>query len=593
MKSNHAKFLGSDVVIDALAWADKLSNAAEQVFGHSPKSTSLRKISKDLSEKVKALVDQASEGSIFSMSVHGRPGIGKSVFRSLFLTNPIRGDGGPDNPPSPGATWVSSQIDKGKSDLLGARFLELLDIGREYRLNESDREPTGLSPSLIFHITKIDNIADRCNTDFFQEKLGCPIVPCVRLEVDHTPDDPKLRNHVHKWLTVWREANPANQILDPIFIPHLRRGSVGSYPENFVAPVQKAILEAILSASKNMESIDARLKMKVTAVLENAKGEMALALGDFTKKVRPHLEGLADFSEKLSVRLGEELLTNDDALRSQARKNAMASWLDKIPDFFFPYKSFSKILALTAGSWDKIYFAAAGSIFSYFSLAYQASKNIGNFARIQDQLSRSTARRLQSAAMDEIELKVAEFQKALDRVGRPQALEDRQENAPPAIGRESAESKPKIYGLDTLELACRRLIESHLECTDAPIFKPMALGLFATAIFMLLSFPPFFAVYRIYCSACLGSFDEKPLGLDGFPAVHFGKFIQIAVLCCLPVFFIAMLGMASATFSSKARDKAESAKKAVMAKIRTDVESGKIHVSWNDPRLEAVRFLLS
>jgi len=592
MTSSHAKFLGLDGVTEAMAWAEKLSHAAELVFGHSPKSANLRKIAKELSSKVNSLVDQASEGSIFSMSVHGRPGIGKSVFRSLFLTQPTGLDGGSDSQISDGATWVSSLFEGGKTDPLGPRPMRLLDIGREYKLGESDQGTVGISPSLIFHITKIDNIADRCNTEFFQEKLGCPIVPCVRLEVDQTPDDAKLRNHVHKWLTVWRDANPANQILDPIFIPYIRRGSVGGNSAISLVAIQNAIMESIASAFKSMDSIEARLELKVSTVLEGAKSELLMALGDFTKKIRPHIEGLADFSEKLSIRLGDELLSNDEVLRSQARRNSMTSWLEKTPDFFFPYKSFSRILALTAGAWDKLYFAAAGSIFSYFSLAYQASKNIGKFAKIQEQLSRSTARRLEAAAMDEIEMKVAEFQKTLDKLGQPSSMEE-DENIPKVISKKLSKSKPKIMGLDHLELACKRLMESKLESHEVSALRPIVFGIFGTIIFALLSFPPFYAVYRKYWAACMGSFDQAPLGLEAFPADHFGKLMQIAILCCLPVFFIAMVGMSSANLSSRANQKAQAAKEAVLNKVRADVSSGKIHVTWNDPRLEAVKFLLS
>lgn len=194
--------------------------------------------------------------------------------------------------------------------------------------------------------------------------------------------------------------------------------------------------------------------------------------------------------------------------------------------------------------------------------------------------------------MDEIEMKVAEFQKNLNRLGQSSSIEEEGE-IPKVISKKSSKSKPKIMGLDNLELACKRLMESNLESHEVSASRPIVFGIFATLVFVLFSFPPFYAVYRKYWAACMGSFDQNSLGLEAYPSDHFGKLMQIAILSCLPVFLIAMIGMWNATISSQARQKAERAKDAVLNKIRSDVGSGKIHVTWNDPRLEAVKFLLS
>ena len=564
---------------EALAWCDSLQAAAHAVFGESEAGSRLVEAARTLHRDVNRLAGEARSQSGFSIEIHGGPSSGKTTFRSFFLRRPGEARGKPG--------WLSStwshQPSGAGTPALGP---DLIDIGRDYAVRDSPGEAGRMLPSLVLYLLRTEDLRDSRHVEFMQAHRDCLVAPCVRLAPGEQPDDPGILADIANRMARFLGSIPGLRLLGPLVIPDLGPGPLERLGEDRFLQIQSGLLGILHEAVGRVDPVEDRLEGQVRSSLARARGNVAGIIAAPLAKVRPLMENLDSFSGELSHRLGEELLGNENLLVSRARQNAMVAWVDRIPDWFFPYKAFNRVLVFTSGAWDKLFFVAGGSVFSMAGMAFQAAKNLGQWARIQELVSRSASRRLQSIALDEIAGKVAEFQRALSLVG----------GAPGPAGAAAdplLTPRPKVQGLDNLELACKGLIESRLRYHETPGTRPMAFGLGAMAVFGLLAAPPLIVVYRNYLSACWASMGDPQEGLAAFPEVGFAKVMQIFILCALPVVAIAMFGVTAAVGHSGAAAKAAGARAAVGEKIRADLESGKIYVCWNDPRLDAVRFLLS
>jgi hypothetical protein len=564
---------------EALAWCDSLQSAAHAVFGDSETGSRLQEAARSLHRDVTRLVGDARSQTGFTVEIQGGPSSGRTTFRSFFLRCPGEARG----KPGWGAGTWSSRMPGAAAPPLGP---EILDIGRDYTVRDSPDEAGRVLPSLVLYLMKTEDLRDARHFGFIKAHRDCLVAPCVRLAPGEAPDDPGILADIGNRMALYLDQIPGLRLLGPLVLPDLGPNPLARLGEERFLQIQAGLRAVLHDAVGRVDPLEDRLEGQVRSRLSRERSNIAGVLAAPLAKVRPLMENLDSFSGELSHRLGEELLGNENLLVSRARQNAMVAWVDRIPDWFFPYKAFNRVLVFTSGAWDKLFFVAGGSVFSMAGMAFQAAKNLGQWARIQELVSRSASRRLQSIALDEIAGKVAEFQRALSLVG----------GAPGPAGAAAdplLTPAPKVQGLDNLELACKGLIESRLRYHETPGTRPMAFGLGAMAVFGLLAAPPLIVVYRNYLSACWASMGDPQEGLAAFPEVGFSKVMQIFILCALPVVAIAMFGVTAAVRHSGAAAKAAGARAAVGERIRADLESGKIYVCWNDPRLDAVRFLLS
>jgi hypothetical protein len=317
-------------------------------------------------------------------------------------------------------------------------------------------------------------------------------------------------------------------------------------------------------------------------VLERLRRELAGDLRNFAERVAPAHMALETREAELAGELVSKLLGSDPQLAAGLRMKMRLFTLSKTPGWFFPYRSFFGLFAFTAGAWDRLAFAMAGSLPSLALLAFQTARNAKRLGEMRDDMRNALAERIQSMAADELADSNRIFIRSIHS-SLPSS-----EHSP-----ETAPASTRFRGLERVTDASAEIFQSIVARHARSGWLPRLFGGLAPAAFVILLCGPLWAVYSEFRDAWLDVFaGSEAVRWQSFPAPSAGMILTTLLLVVLPVVVFALVSSVLATPVVKVDAAIEDAKKEHGAMLERMNREKTIRLVSDDPVREAVRFIL-
>ncbi len=583
--------------------ADRVDQSAALLFGQDSGSTlRLNRITAELRRDCDRL--RASQSTdVTTIAIVGRIGEGKSwLARTILSDEPAFDQTRAMLPSGQNADdrtheliWVGTKQPFAAMNH-GERFVQvpesaLLDLGAPYAIADSpgysDHDPTlgalssvALSSSPVKLLaTSVSQIRDGSLAQFVASMNGSIIVPVVRFRPENGQAAPAnntvsdCQNEIDRWA----KLAPSSQFYPAIFLPDA--GVAGEQTAREAARLHLAeTLTKLLSESTSLhQSLDIQLNERITF----AQRELADELGDFRARLGAPVDRLEQLTTSFPDIVEHGLVGEEALLRAAMRSRFRGDALDRTSMLFFPFRSLLGILGLTLGAWDKVIFAAFGSVPSLVMTAVQSVKNIRETGRLESTSSRLTDR-TETLLRDAYAEDLRTFSDAL-------ASTTNQSNH----ASKSPAGNISVHGIAALES------ESHKTISDTVRTRRLASpflwlgGLMATLAFWGLLLGPLISLYSAYFEG-LQSLEESVAGQwQRFPMPPSSLWITSLLLSIAPVVAIAMVTMYLASAPRRIASAARLVRQGIVDAIHQRIGNGKLRIEISNPRLEAARFLLS
>jgi hypothetical protein len=570
---------------------DKVASSIELLFGSSCEGKRLTDRCLQTRSEFEAIATRRGV-TVVPIAVLGSKNAGKSWLCRRLVSDPANraripcGENREDATTS--ATWIGPsappEMDADHEIYLPMPAQAMVDLGRPYNLldlpgyndasipeREAALRAIHGTPLRVFVVSS-QTMEDESQFSYLTQSDGVVILPVV---VDN--HFPGLAEDGNADLTgLVRRLNnhcPRARIILPIVIPHTLH-SPGGEEEN-TQRAEDILLPALRAALAEPE-IDPALAIE--ASLDRFRVEIASDLRPWMDGIRPAYDELVAEESGLAAELVGKIIGTDTQLTAgmtmRMRMRAFAS----APAEFFPYRTILGVFALTAGAWDRMAFAMAGSVPSLALLAFQTSRNVKNLGEMMSQAKETLSRRVEAMANERLS--------ALDEI----FVRSTRSFLPPSAQPFNPEGrKVRIVGLDIVTEKSAEIFESTLKKYSPGRLLTGFWGGLATIAFFGLGASPTVAVYREFFEAWAATFADNPARWDAFPAPSGEMMFSTLLIMIIPVVLCALLTIANSapkrTVASAVNDV-----KAAHKRLRTELaESGLVRLVSDDPIREAVR----
>jgi hypothetical protein len=389
--------------------------------------------------------------------------------------------------------------------------------------------------------------------------------------------DTKGRPEVEALLAKIRRNCPQAEVADPLIIPHIEHAP-GDKTTKLVRAGELLFpaLRAFISSPPVDETIAGRV------VLERLRRDLIEDLREFLSRVGPAHEELAAKEASLARELVEKIVGEDPQLAAGLRMKMRLHTLAGTPAWFFPYRTFFGAFTFTAGAWDRLAFAMAGSLPSLTLLAFQTARNAKRMGEMKEDVRNALAARLQRMADDEL----AASNRILVRSIRSTL-------PPNPEGNEDVLAPTRFVGLERVTSESGKIFETVVTRHARPRVLPLILGGLATLSFIALAAGPLCVVYREFFQAWSGGL----AGMDGvnwtaFPAPSAGMIFATLLLVLLPAVLLALVSSVIATPKSRIETAAQEVRQEHHSMLEDLTRKHIICLESDDPVREAVRLIL-
>lgn len=583
--------------------ADRVDQSAALLFGQDSGTTlRLNKITSELRRDCERLRDSQS-ADITTISIVGRVGEGKSwLARAMLSDDPAYDQTRAMLPSGQNADdrtheliWIGAKQPFAAMNH-GERFVKvpdnaLLDLGAPYALADSpgysDHDPTlgalssvALSSSPVKLLaTSVSQIRDGSLAQFVASMNGSIIVPVIRFRPGNDQPSPAKDtvNDCQKEIDRWEELAPSSRIYPAIFLPD--GGLVGDQKAREIARNHLAdTLTKLLSESSALyQSLDIQLNERITFT----QRELAAELGDFRARLGAPVDRLEQLTTSFPDIVEHGLVGEEALLRAAMRSRFRGDALERTSMLFFPFRSLLGILGLTLGAWDKVIFAAFGSVPSLIMSAVQSVKNVRETGRLESASSRLTDR-TETLLRDAYAEDLRTFGDALASTTNQSKHTD-----------DSVAGNISVQGIAALENESHEMITETVRTRRLSSVFLWLGGLIATLAFWGLLLGPLVSLYSAYFAGLHGIQESVAGEWQRFPMPPASLWITSLLLSLAPVFALAMITMYLVSAPWRVASAAGHIRQSIADAIHQRISNGKLRIEISNPRLEAARFLLS
>ncbi len=574
---------------------ERISDALKWVFGESPEGRALRRKCEVAQKEIAAIQDQRGVKAT-TIAVIGSKNAGKSwICRQLVGDEAKRAripSGEESNTTTEKATWIGPDAPPAmmpEHELrISVQREKMVDLEREYTLLDlpgyddagvEEREAAlGTLRGVEFRVIAITSATKQVESQFgyLRDSNGTRILPVLmdnhfpQLETDGIEE-------VDAMVAKIRRNCPDAEVSDAVILPCIERAP-GDEATN--AALAKERLVSALRTFIAMPPVDHAVAGRV--VFERLRRELAQDLREFVSRVGPAHEALAAKEVQLAGELIKKIVGEEPQLAAGMKMKMRFRTLAETPQWFFPYRTFFGVFTLTAGAWDRLAFAMAGSIPSLALLAFQTARNAKRLGEMHDEVRNALAERLQRMSDDEM----AVCNRILVRSIRS-ALAS-------TVNQADEELAPtRFKGLDRVMSESSEIFQSAVANHARINGTPKLLGCLATLIFVALAAGPVWAVYREFVGAWFGAFSgEAAMKWQTFPAPSAGMIFATLLLLVIPVAVLALISSLASTPKARveaAMREVRSNHDAMLERLTSD---GIIRLESSDPVREGVRQIL-
>lgn len=591
MKNTRSRIFMSPAAVEIR----RLSESLDLLFGKSPEGGSLVARCNEALDELESFADGRSiDGAI--IAVLGAKNSGKSWLCRLLVKEEASRErissGETSKFATEKATWIGPDappaLDTEHEVRIAMRSDAMVDLGSHYTLLDlpgyNDATITAREAALKalrgvplrVLVASSATLADESQFAFLEKSDGTRILPVV-VDDDHPRLEKEGRGELTAMAARIRRHCPHAEVLEPVIVPHVLRA-----PGEILAKISLAEERLFPVLRKVIASAPLDENMIGKVVIERLRRDLAGDLREFVKRVSPAYADLEMMEAGLAAELVQKILGPDPQLEAGLRMKMRLLALSRTPGWFFPFRTFSGLFAITAGAWDRMAFAMAGSLPSLALLIFQTAKNTKRLAEMTDDVKAALAMRLESMARDDLGDRNRIFIRSIN-ASLPDATR-RPEEKPPRthfIGLERVTEESGVI--------FEKVIRKH-------VFGRVGLfiwGGLATLLFVGLLSGPLLAVYREFGHAWLGAFnDSTGVRWQAFPTPSASMILTSLLLALLPVIFCALVVCLRTTPAVRVQSALVAAKAEHKSLLESLAHDKTIRLFSDDPIREASRVVL-
>lgn len=485
---------------------------------------------------------------------------------------------GPDVPPELNPDWeVYLRVPSDGMEDLGRGYV-LLDLpgyddaviaGRESAL----RTVKGIPLRVV--VCSSATMGIETQFSYLSASDGCRIVPVV---IDN--NYPQLNQRGTNDLQTLHEKIQIQcrnaEVEPPVVIPHATHNG-RSVDENtnearrVLLPLLKKVLNAPEISREVMENV----------VIHRLRREIASDLKEFVQGVAPAYWALVNEENAVAAKLVLRILGSDNQLEAGVRMKMRMFTLARTSLINFPYRTFVGVFSLTAGAWDRLAFALAGSVPSLALLAFQTARNITTLTQSRDKVRHALAERLEAMARDELAVRNEVLLRAIN--GRlPGGFCECSKNV---VARTS------FAGLSQVTAESQAIFEEVVQKHAVGKGLTRTLGTLASLAFWALAAGPVWSIYREYCGAWMKSLTAGG-SWQAFPIPSGAMILATLLLIVLPTIVLALIAVAFSTPDDAVKLAIEDVKSDHDTLLARLSQGHTVRLVSDDPVREAVRATL-
>ncbi len=574
----------------------RLSECLHLLFGRSTDGDNLAARCRRAIDELGAFAD--GRGVLTAViAVTGAKNSGKSWMCRMLVANDAVRERIPSGETSASstekATWIGPdappRLDAKHEIRIALRAADMVDLGSPYTLldlpgfNDATVAARGAAldalrgSALRVFMVSGATMADESQLDFLANSDGTRILPVVvdesypRIETEGGDDVASMVRRI-------RRHCPHAEVLDPVVVPHLRHCAPGD--ASLLAQQAQQRLLPVLRKMIALPPMDEHVIGRV--VIERLRRDLAGDLKEFVQRVAPAHDALEMMESTIAAELVQRTLGPDPQLEAGLRIRMRLFAQTRTPGWFFPFRTFFGLFSITAGAWDRMAIAMAGSLPSLALLFFQTAKNAARLGEMKDEARSALASRIENLARDELANCNRRFIRSIN-ASLPNE-ERRQEDASPPT---------RLIGLERVIEQSGEIFERIVRQYAGGRTESLLLGALATLLFAGLLSGPLAAVYREYGRAWVCVFNAPDGCLwPAFPAPSAGMIFTSLMLATLPVVLCAMASCLRATPLSRVRLAVEAAKADHDAMLNRLAKDRTVRLVSDDPVREAVRAVL-
>ncbi len=591
MKSEQSSIVMSPAASEIRRLADSL----KLVFGKSQESHAFQQKCRLALDELESFADGRGVKST-SIAVLGSKNTGKSWLCRQLVKNEAKREqipcGEESNAATEKATWIGpdapSALEPEHERRISLRQDDMVDLGRVYTLLDLpgfddagvDARDAALKAirGVEFRVMVVSGATKQIESQFayLRDSDGTHILP-VLVDGKYPLLEIEGRSEVQTLIAKIKMHCPFAEVAPPIIIPHIEHAP-GTASDKL-----KRVEELLLPALKSfiaLPPVDEAVISRV--VLERLRREISQDLQEFFARVAPAHDALVVKEAGLAGDLVKKILGQDLQLCAGLRMKMRLYTLSKTPGWLFPYRTFLGIFTITAGAWDRLAFAMAGSLPSLTLLAFQTARNAKRLGEMRQEARDALAERLHSLADDELANCNSIFIRSINS------------SLPASEQQSESESiQTRFNGLERLTGESAELFESVVRQYARVHGLPMLCGGFATLTFIGLLAGPLWAVYREFIDAWTGVFSQTvDVHWQAFPVPSAGMILASLLLALLPVVSLALLSSIVTTPEARVKAAMDEVKRRHDAMLDRLTHEKIVRLTSDDPVREAVRFLL-
>jgi len=579
---------------------ERVRAAAARVFGDSPLGLEIDLRCREYEQRRRELLARQSADSI--VAIVGSAGQGKTWLARQFVNDPeVRAalpSGDAQHDATQRVTWIGPRaplsLDRRAESYLPVAASDMFDLGAGYLLVDtpgaSDVEHHVAAAAIRacetaaiqLLVMRRDQVRSAMTTLVAHHGEGGVVLPIINVV---RRNDPDLRSDIQAMVARLGEAAPLSQILEPVQIDDFELN--GGEP---------------LVAGRAMQAIGDRLR-PILSSGGAQRGERLLAasdrrfrqvlaerLGEEMPRVSRAVERLEAEAAKLPSQVVAHLQTGPELATTLVRGRLRTQVLADTSSLWFPYRTLLGVLNLTAGAWDRLILAMAGSLPSLLATAWASTGNLrqwwsGSNASIPSSADSPARRRADQLVRDRLRPATATFRRELTALRTPGVI------AAAAEPMEGGDAY--LQGLDELQIRSEQLANQELARASVPVWAANLCGLIGTVAFWALLSGPIIALYRHYFEASRGVWSTTGVALESFPEPSFRLLATSILVSLLPVALWAMIVLSWAQRRSKAAACAariEVAQQRIAEQLQRD---GVLKLAFDDRLLDDARLMLS
>lgn len=591
MKKSRSQIFMSPTAVEIRRLAESL----DLLLGKSPEGGILAARCSEALDELESFSDGRGMNSAI-IAVLGSKNSGKSWLCRLLVKDEASREriasGETSNFATEKATWIGPDappvLDDGHEIRIAMRPDVMVDLGASYTLLDLPGYNDASIPArdavlkalrgapMRVLVASSATLGDESQFAFLEKSDGTRILPVV-VDDDHPRLEKEGGSELRSMADRIRRHCPHAEILEPVVVPHVLRAPGEVLTKTRLAEERLfPVLRQIIAAAPLDESVIGNV------VIERLRRDLVGDLREFVRRVSPAYVDLETMERGLAAKLVEKILGTDPQLEAGLRMKMRLFTTSRTPGWFFPFRTFFGLFTITAGAWDRMAFAMAGSLPSLALLIFQTAKNTKRLAEMKDDVRTALAERLESMARDDLTDNNRIFIRSINA------------SLPTETQRPEEEfSRTRFIGLERVTEGSGAVFENVVRehaCGRVGLFF---WGGSATLLFFGLLSGPLVAVYREFADVWVGVFQgSNAFHWQAFPTPSGGMIFTSLLLAVLPVIFCALVCCLRTTPTGRVQAALVAAKAEHKAMLEQLARNKTIRLSSEDPVREAARFLL-